>query len=115
QGQVVARQETVRIEPQVAQAQAGVLQAKGLVAQAQAQVAGYQSLVEKLHNGSRPEEIAQARANVHAVKAKVERARQQLERNNKLFATSGGKMPTPQVLEDLTAAEKVAVAKLDAA
>src|SRR5437764_1090599 len=49
-GEVVARLDTSRLEPQVAQAEA--------------QAAAQRHIVEKLHNGSRPEEIAQARANL---------------------------------------------------
>ena len=48
-GQVLARLDTSRLKPQVANAEA--------------QVAAQQAAVERLHNGSRPEEIAQARAN----------------------------------------------------
>src|SRR5881296_2592332 len=49
-GQVLARLDSSRLEPQVAQAEA--------------RVAARRHVVERLHNGSRPEEIAQARANV---------------------------------------------------
>src|SRR6516225_250346 len=47
-GQLVAKLDTSRLEPQVAQVQA--------------QVEAQKQVVERLHNGSRPEEIAQARA-----------------------------------------------------
>src|SRR5713101_8319600 len=53
-GQVVAKLDTSRLEPQVAQAQA--------------QVEAQKQVVERLHNGSRPEEIAQARAMVESAK-----------------------------------------------
>src|SRR5215468_8245586 len=65
-GQVLARLDTSRLEPQVAQAEA--------------QVAAQQQVVIRLHNGSRPEEIAQARANVESTKADVANARRQYER-----------------------------------
>jgi HlyD family secretion protein len=65
-GQVLARLDTSRLEPQVAQA----------VAQAAAQ----RQVVKRLRNGSRPEEIAQARANVDAAKADATRARQEMAR-----------------------------------
>src|SRR5689334_10725636 len=55
QGQVLAVLDTSRLTP--------------LVAQAEAQVAAQKAAVEKLHNGSRPEEIAQAKANVAAARA----------------------------------------------
>ena len=51
-GQVLARLDTSRLEPQVAQAEA--------------QAAAQRQVVERLRNGSRPEEIAQARAQVAA-------------------------------------------------
>src|SRR5499425_1595067 len=60
-GQVLARLDTSRLEPQVAQAEA--------------QVAAQRHVVERLHNGSRPEEIAQAAAQVAAQRAVVERLR----------------------------------------
>src|SRR5690348_8137622 len=62
-GQVLARLDTSRLLPQVAQAQA--------------QAAAQKAVVERLRNGSRPEEIAQARANVDAAKADAANARVQ--------------------------------------
>ena len=72
-GEVLARLDTSRLEPQVDQAEA--------------QVAAQQAVVERLHNGSRPEEIAQARANLEAAKAEALNARQQYERKNDLVRT----------------------------
>jgi HlyD family secretion protein len=69
-GQLVAKLDTSRLEPQVAQAAAMV--------ESQRQV------VTRLKNGSRPEEIAQARANVESAKADLENAKQHYERFNKL-------------------------------
>jgi HlyD family secretion protein len=66
QGQLVARLDARRLEPQVAQAEA--------------QVAAQQQVVARLHHGSRPEEIAQARANVGAAHADAANARRQYER-----------------------------------
>jgi HlyD family secretion protein len=65
-GQVLARLDTSRLEPQVRQAAA------------QAEAAG--QIVKKLHHGSRPEEIAQARANVDSAKAEDANARVQFNR-----------------------------------
>ncbi len=70
-GQVLARLDVSRLEPQVAQAQA--------TAAAQRQV------YERLRNGLRPEEIAQARANVAAAQADVNNARLQYERDKALM------------------------------
>ena len=65
-GQVLARLDTSRLEPQVAQAEA--------------QAAAQRQVVGRLHNGSRPEEIAQARANVDSAKADATKARQEMVR-----------------------------------
>src|ERR1700730_13531883 len=65
-GQLVAQLDTSRLEP--------------MVAQAEAPAAAQRQAVERLHNGSRPEEIAQARANVESAKAEVANARQHYTR-----------------------------------
>src|SRR6516165_1388457 len=54
EGQLLARLDESRLRPQIAQAEA--------------QVAAQKAAVDKLHHGSRPEEIAQSRANVDAAK-----------------------------------------------
>ena len=54
-GQVLARLDTSRLVPQVHQAEAAV--------------ASQSAILDRLRNGSRPEEIAQARANLEAAKA----------------------------------------------
>jgi HlyD family secretion protein len=71
-GELVARLDESRLKPQVAQAEA--------------QVGAQQQVVERLHNGSRPEEIAQARANVESAKAELANARRQYQRLEKLSA-----------------------------
>jgi HlyD family secretion protein len=70
--ELLAMLDTSRLKPQVAQAEA--------------QVAAQQQVVERLHNGSRPEEIAQARANVDSAKADAANARRQYQRLEKLSA-----------------------------
>src|SRR5215471_5046984 len=75
-GQVLARLDTSRLEPQVAQAEA--------------QVAAQRQIVARLHNGSRPEEIAQAEAQVESAKADVANARRQYERLKSLLESSAG-------------------------
>lgn len=72
QGQVLARLDTSRLVPAVAQAEARA------VAQA--------ATVEKLHNGSRPEEIAQARANLAQARADAENAALQFQRRLRLVS-----------------------------
>jgi HlyD family secretion protein len=69
-GQLVAKLDTSRLEPQVAQAAAMV--------ESQRQV------VARLKHGSRPEEIAQARATVDSAKADLANAQQHYDRFNKL-------------------------------
>src|SRR5581483_986838 len=69
-GQVVARLDTSRLAPQVAQAEA--------------QAAAQKQVYERLYHGSRPEEIAQARANVESAKADANNARLKYERRKSL-------------------------------
>src|SRR5437868_7124422 len=94
-GQLLARLDTSRLEPQVAQAEA--------MAKAQKHV------VERMHNGSRPEEIAQARANVQSAKADAANARQHYERFSKLVAPGA---VSKEDLDNAKAALDVADAKL---
>lgn len=93
-GQVLAKLDTSRIEPQVAQAEA--------------QAAAQQAVVQRLHNGNRPEEIAQARANLEAAKADTINARLQYERMKGLAPKGAA---SQQQLDDARAGLDVAVAK----
>jgi HlyD family secretion protein len=104
QGQLLAQLDTHRLEPQVAQADA--------------QVAAQQQVVEKLRNGNRPEEIAQAQANVESANADAARARQQYERFKKLSAVrldNGSQVQavSQEDLDNAKAALDVAEAKLE--
>jgi HlyD family secretion protein len=95
-GQVLARLDTSRLEPEVAEAEA---------------TAGAQrEAVERLRNGSRPQEIAEARANVESAKADAINVRGQYERRRTLAANS---VVSQQDLENAKAALDVAEAKLD--
>ena len=97
-GQVLARLDRSRLEPQVAQAEAqAAAQRETLerlrngnrpeeIAEAQAQAAAQRALAEKLHNGSRPEEVAQARANVASDQAVLANAQRRFDRLRKLSA-----------------------------
>jgi len=71
-GQVLARLETSRLIPEVAQAQA--------------EVGSQTAIVNKMHNGNRPEEIAQAGANLANAEADAVRARRDYERMQVLVA-----------------------------
>lgn len=97
-GQVLARLHTRRLEPQLAQA----------VAQAAAQ----RQVVARLRNGSRPEEIEQARANVEAAKADLSHARQQYQRLQSAAEVSAGRAVRQQDVDAAKAALQVAEAKL---
>jgi HlyD family secretion protein len=96
-GQVLARLETKRLEPQVAEAAA--------------QAAAQRQVWERLRNGSRPEEIAQARANVEAARADAANARRQHERVKDVLEASNGAVSL-QDLENAKATLDVADAKL---
>jgi HlyD family secretion protein len=98
QGQLLARLDTSRLEPQVAQAEA--------------QVAAQRQVVQRLRSGSRPEEIAQARANVDSAKADAINARQQYERIKSAAEMSAGRAVRQQDVDTAKAALQVAEAKL---
>ncbi|MGH7809243.1 MAG: HlyD family efflux transporter periplasmic adaptor subunit [Candidatus Binatia bacterium] len=97
-GQLLARLDTRRLEPQVAQAEA--------------QVAAQQQVVRRLRSGSRPEEIAQARANVESAKADAVNARQQYGRIKSAAEMSAGRAVRQQDVDSAKAALEVAEAKL---
>jgi membrane fusion protein PltH len=97
-GQVLARLDTSRLDPQVAVAAA--------------QVAAQTAVVDRLRNGNRPEEIAQARAALDSAKADSENARRQAERFRSLSAASGGRAASQQDLDNANAQLDVANAKV---
>src|SRR5271167_3301555 len=98
QGQLLARLDTDRLVPQVAKA------AADLAAQQQA--------VDRLHNGNRPEEIAQARANVDAATADAQNARAQYARLTALSDSSSGRAVSRQDMDAAKAALDTAEARL---
>jgi HlyD family secretion protein len=97
-GQKLAALDTGRLEPAVAQAQA----------QAEAQ----EQVLARLQAGSRPEEIASARANVAAAQADATNAQRAYTRAAELAAQN---VATKQALDDATAARDAADARLKAA
>jgi HlyD family secretion protein len=97
-GQIMARLDPTRIEPQVAKAEADV--------------AAQQQVVDRLHAGNRPQEIAQARANVQSAAADSANARRQYERLQDLARSSSGRAVSRQDLDSAHAALDVADAKL---
>jgi HlyD family secretion protein len=100
-GQVLARLDTSRLKPQVAAVEA--------------MVEAQQAIVEKLHHGSRPQEIAQARANVASAKADQVNARQQWVRLSALTTQTIGRAMSEQDLEGAKAAMDSTQARLAAA
>jgi HlyD family secretion protein len=100
-GQVLARVDASRLQPRVSEAEA----------QTQAQ----RHAVERLHNGSRPEEIAQARANVASSRADAANTRRQLERLKAASEGSRGAAVSDQDLANGQAAVEVADARLQVA
>jgi HlyD family secretion protein len=97
-GQVLARLDTSRLKAQEAAAEATV-QAR-------------QAVVQRLHAGSRPEEIAQARANVESAKADLVNAEQTWRRLSALGALTSGRAISQQDLDGAKAALGVARARV---
>ena len=95
-GQTLARLDTSRLEPQFEAAKA--------------QAAAQKAVVQRLRNGSRPEEIAQARANLASAKADAENAQVIYARAKGLFEKTSG---TRQDVDNAKAAMDVANAKVE--
>lgn len=99
QGQLLAQLDTTRLQPQVARSQA--------------QVEAQQQVVNRLHAGSRPQEIAQARANVESARADAANVRSQYERLLTLSTSSSGRAVSHQDIDSAKAAVDVGQARLD--
>ncbi len=97
--QLLARLETSRLAPQVAKAEADL--------------AAQQQAVDRLHHGNRPEEIAQARANVQAATADADNAAAQWDRLRTLSASSTGRAVSRQDMDSAKAAVDMARARLE--
>jgi len=95
-GELLAKMDTSRLEPQAAQARA--------------EMAAQSAVVERLHNGSRPEEVAQARANLASAKADAANARLIYEREKFLVERSAA---TQQDVDNAKATLDVAEAKVE--
>ncbi len=100
EGQVLARLDTARIEPRVRQAEAR------FNAQTQALL--------RLKNGTRPEDIAQAKAAVSAALAEAQNARSQYDRAVSISKSSNGRAVSEQDLDAARAALRMSEARLDA-
>ena len=97
-GQVLARLDTSRLEPQLAQAQA--------------QAAAQRAVVDRLRHGSRPEEIAQARANLMLAQADARQSRDNYQRLEAVSSSSGGRAVSRQEVDDAKAQADVSDAKV---
>jgi HlyD family secretion protein len=98
-GQVLARLDTGRLLPRVAQAEA--------------RAAAQREALRKLQNGARPEEISQARAAVAAAQAEAVNASSQLQRLRSISDESKGRAISPQDLEAATAAARSSEAQAE--
>jgi HlyD family secretion protein len=85
---------------------------KPLADQGQAQADAQRQTVDRLRNGNRPEEIAQARANVQSAQADAVNAQLQYDRYKNLAQNSSGRAVSKQDLDNAKAALDVASAKL---
>src|SRR5579885_169515 len=97
-GQVLALLDTSRLTPQLEQAQA----------RANSQAA----VVQRLRNGSRPQEVAQARANLALARADAGQARDNYLRVRQVFQSSSGRAVSRQDLDNAKAQWDVAQAKV---
>jgi len=93
-GQVLARLDTGRLAPQADQS------------------AAQQQVVDKLRSGSRPEEIAEARATVAESQADATDARAKYDRLASLSRSSSGRALSRQDLDDAKSAAEAAQARL---
>ena len=100
-GQVLARLETRRLRDSIT-----VLEFE---------VASAEAALNRLKNGTRPEEIDQARAAVVAEDAEVAFARIQYERYNTVWKNSGGRAVSQQDVDETRLRLNVALARLDQA
>lgn len=94
----------------------GRLDTRSLVlraAQSQARIGVQEQALLRLKTGSRPEEVAQANAQVAAAQADAELAQQQLARLQAIGNTTAGRAVSQQDLDSAQARRKVALAQLD--
>jgi HlyD family secretion protein len=98
-GQVLARLDSGRLMPRIQQAEAR------LAAQSEA--------LRKLHNGARPQEVAQARAAVNAAQAEAANAHSQYDRLQSISDESKGRAVSPQDLQAAATAARMSEAQAE--
>jgi HlyD family secretion protein len=81
--------------------------------QARAEIQVQQQNLARMHNGSRPEETAQARSQLAAATADAQRAAQDLGRLQDLAKTTQGRGVSPQELDRARSSVEMARAKAD--
>ena len=91
---------------------AGHQPAQGALDQAQAEADAQRQVVQRLHSGNRPEEIAQARANVQSAEADAANAKLRDDRLKALDQTTAGRAVVQQDVDSADAALDVANAKV---
>ena len=82
---------------------------------ARADIAALDQALLRLLNGTRPEELAQARASVAAAQAEAKFAAQQRKRMQTLYAGGGGHAVSRQELDNAISADDMAAARLRSA
>ena len=83
------------------------------VAQAEAQIGVQEHALGRLKSGSRPEEIAQARASVAAAEADAELAGKQLTRLRSVHEATGGRGVSQQDMDSALSRQKVALSQVE--
>lgn len=83
------------------------------VAQSQARIGVQEQALLRLKTGSRPEEVAQAKAQVAAAQADADLAQQQFARLQAIGNTTAGRAVSQQDLDSAQARRRVALAQLD--
>ena len=83
------------------------------VAQAQAQIGVQEQALGRLKSGSRPEDIAQVRANVAAAEADAELAGTQVMRLQSVHQATGGRGVSQQDIDTALSRQKVALSHVE--
>ena len=107
----VAVQEGDRVHPGDALARLDTSRMRPMLAQAVAQAAAERAVLARLRHGSRPQEIAQARANLALARAQQQQALVQYARVAAVFRRSKGRAVSRQDVTDAKAAAAVAMAR----
>jgi HlyD family secretion protein len=107
----VAVQEGDRVHPGEALARLDTSRMRPVLAQAVAQAAAERAVLARLRHGSRPQKIAQARANLALARAQQQQALVQYARVAAVFRRSQGRAVSRQDVTDAKAAAAVAVAR----